>query len=259
MNIVVCIKQTFDTEARIAINDQGKIDGTGQKKIINPYDEFAVEEGIRLKERHGGEVTVVTLGQKTAREALLMALAMGADRGLFINTGDEFAGDEWLTTKILTKAVAALSYDLILTGRMDIDECSAQVGIRLAEQLNIPSVNSVLGLTVVAKGEGYEAIAVHEIDSGMETVAIPLPAVFTAQKGLNEPRYPIVAGILGAKRKPLTEMTLADLGFTSLEEPKVLKLTYDFPTTRPTGRILIGEPPEVCRELTQLLLEAKVL
>lgn len=257
MNIVVCIKQTFDTEAKIVLDGSGKIDSNGVNLIINPYDEYAIEEGIKLKEKFGGEVTVVSMGSSRAAEALRTALAMGADKAVLISDPALDEADEWAAAEALAKAVSSLSYDVILAGRIAIDDGSSQVAVRLAEKLNIPSVSSVLKLDL----DGSNAAATREIDGGTEVIALSLPAVFTAQKGLNEPRYPSVAGIMKAKKKELKTLSLADLGLSGSEIAAKMKVEkFSLPAARQAGRKLDGDAAQAARELARLLREeAKVL
>ena len=257
MNIVVYIKQTFDTEAKIVLDASGKIDANGVNLIINPYDEFAIEEGIRLKEKLGGEVTVVTLGGSRAQEAVRTALAMGVDKGVVVSDPVLETSDEWANAEILAKAVAQLPYDIIIAGRIAIDDGASQIAVRLAEALNIPSVSSVLKLDA----SGTEIVATREIDGGTELIEVALPAVVTAQKGLNEPRYPSVAGIMKAKKKPLKTLTLADLGLTAGDlTPKMTVEKYTLPNARQGGRKIPGDAAQAAQELAKLLHEeAKVL
>lgn len=255
MNILVCLKQTFDTEAKIVIDAQGQIDSTGVNLIMNPYDEFAVEEGIRLKEQHGGEVTVISMGGPKVSEVLRTALAMGADKAIAIEDPALAGCDEYVTANVLAKAIENLSYDIIITGRIAIDDGSSQVAVRVAEILGIPSVTTVTKLEV----NGSTATATRDIDGGSEVVEVPLPAVITAQKGLNEPRYPSVAGIMKAKKKELKTLTLADLGL-SAEEAKMKVVKLSLPPARQAGRVIQGEPPQAVAELVNALLnEAKVI
>ncbi|MGC7873898.1 electron transfer flavoprotein subunit beta/FixA family protein [Desulfosporosinus sp. SYSU MS00001] len=257
MNIIVCIKQTFDTEAKIVLDGNGKIDPNGVNLIINPYDEYAIEEGIRLKEKFGGDVTIVTMGGPRAQEAVRTALAMGADKGVVVNDPILEGTDEWANAEILAKAVAQLPYDIILSGRIAIDDGASQLSVRLAEALNIPSVTSVLKLEVA----GTQVTATREIDGGTETIEVALPAVFTAQKGLNEPRYPSVAGIMKAKKKPLKSMAVADLGLAAGDlASKMSVQKYTLPTARQAGQKIPGDAPQAAKELARLLHEeAKVL
>lgn len=257
MNIVVCLKQTFDTEARIVLNAQGKIDSSGVNLIINPYDEFAIEEGIRLKEKFGGEVTVITLGGERAQEALRTALAMGADKAILVSDPGLEEIDEGVAAQVLAQALKSLPCDILLAGRIAIDDGSAQVAVRLAEILGIPSVSSVLKLEV----EGDKVLAVREIDGGTETLELPLPLLVTAQKGLNEPRYPSVAGIMKAKKKPLQVYKLTDLGLSASElVPLMHTANYALPKPRQAGRKLAGDAAQAAREIARILREeAKVL
>lgn len=260
MNILVCLKQTFDTEAKIVINPQGQIDSTGVNLIMNPYDEFAVEEGIRLKEKFGGEVTVLSMGGPKVSEVLRTALAMGADKAVAIQDPALDGSDEFVTAVVLAKAVQNIPYDIILSGRIAIDDGSSQVTARLAELLGVPSVSTVTELKV----EGMTATVSRDIDGGTEVVEVPLPAVLTAQKGLNEPRYPSVAGIMKAKKKELKTLTLADLGLTAAEAgtqgAKMKVVNMSLPPARQAGRLIQGEPPQAVAELVNALMnEAKVI
>ncbi|WP_407309134.1 electron transfer flavoprotein subunit beta/FixA family protein [Desulfosporosinus sp. SB140] len=257
MNIIVCIKQTFDTEAKIVLDGNGKIDPNGVNLIINPYDEYAIEEGIRLKEKLGGEVTVVTMGGPRAQEAVRTALAMGADKGVVVNDPILGSTDEWANAEILAKAVAQLPYDIILTGRIAIDDGASQIAVRLGEALNIPSISSILKLDVA----GTQATATREIDGGTEVIEVALPVVVTAQKGLNEPRYPSVAGIMKAKKKPLKTMSVADLGLSAGDlAAKMSVEKFTLPNARQAGQKIPGEAAQAAKELARLLHEeAKVL
>lgn len=257
MNIVVCIKQTFDTEAKIVLNDSGKIDSNGVNLIVNPYDEFAIEEGLRLKEKAGGEVTVVTLGGANAQAALRTALAMGADKAILVSDPALENSDAWTNAEILAKAVSQIPYDIILTGRIAVDDGASQIAVRLGESLNIPSISSVIKLEV----EGTQVSATKDIDGGTEVIEASLPVVISAQKGLNDPRYPSVAGIMKAKKKPLKTMTLADLGFSAGDiAPKMVVNKYSLPDARQGGKVIPGEAAQAAQELARLLREeAKVV
>jgi len=256
MKIVVCLKQTFDTEAKITINADGKINDQGVSLIMNPYDEFAVEEALRIKEKDGGEVTVISVGGAKAQDALRQALAMGADNAVLITPELEVM-DEYATATILAKAIEGMEYDLILGGFRAIDDGSAQVAGRVAEILGLPVVNVVTKLEV-ADGK---ALATREIEGGSEVVEVPLPAVITAQKGLNEPRYPSMKGIMKAKKKPMDKKGLADLGLEpAAVAAKVTALSYFLPAPRAAGKIIPGEPAEAAVALARALREeAKII
>ncbi|MDR1136066.1 MAG: electron transfer flavoprotein subunit beta/FixA family protein [Clostridiales Family XIII bacterium] len=255
MNILVCMKQTFDTEAKIALDASGKIDKTGVNLVINPYDEFAIEEGLRLKEKFGGEVVLLSLGGQSVETSLRTGLAMGADRAVLVNDPALADADECVAADVLAKAVADIPYDIILAGRIAVDDGSAQVSVRLAEALQIPSVSSILKLDV----EGETATVTREIDGGTELIEVSLPAVFTAQKGLNEARYPSMAGIMKAKKKEIKPLTLADLGL-DVPAAKATVAKYSLPSPRSGGKVIPGEPADAAKELARLLREeAKAL
>lgn len=257
MNIVVYMKQTFDTEAKIVLDSSGKIDSTGVNLVINPYDEYAIEEALQLKEKFGGEVTLVSVGNERAQEALRTALAMGCDQAILVNDPALDNPDEWVKAEVLAKAVSTIPYDIILGGRIAVDDGSSQVAVRLADALNIPSVSSILKLDV----EDNKATVVREIDGGTEVIEVSLPAVLTAQKGLNVPRYPSMMGIMKAKKKEIKVMTLADLGTSSAElTGKMKTLEYSLPSPRKGGIKITGEPADAAKELARVLREeAKVI
>ncbi|NLM21762.1 MAG: electron transfer flavoprotein subunit beta/FixA family protein [Peptococcaceae bacterium] len=254
MNIVVVIKQTFDTEAKIVLKD-GQIDPSGVSLVINPYDEFAIEEALRIQKKFGGEVTVVSCGGPRSQEAIRTALAMGCDKGVQIDETALESVDEYVRAEVLAKAISEMPYDIILGGRIAVDDRSSQVAVRLAEALNIPSVSSVVKLDI----ENNIATATREIDGGTEIIEVPLPAMITAQKGLNEPRYPTMPGIMKARKKELKVINPADLGVSDLSA-KMKVQNYSLPTPRQGGKKIEGEPAEAARELARLLREeAKVL
>jgi len=257
MNIIVYIKQTFDTEAKIVLDGSGKIDPNGVNLIINPYDEFAVEEGIKLKEKLGGEVTVVSIGGAKAQEAIRTALAMGSDKGVLISDPAIENADEWANAEVLAKAIAKMPCDIVIAGRIAIDDGASQIGVRLAEILNVPSITSILKLDVT----GTHVTATREIDGGTETIEADLPLVLTAQKGLNEPRYPSVAGIMKAKKKPIQTLTLADLGLSAGDLAQKMSVQkYSLPDARKAGQRIPGDVATAAHELARLLREeAKIL
>jgi len=250
MKIAVCIKRVPDTEARIKIAPDGKsLDEAGVKFILNPYDEFAVEEALQRKEKAGaGEVVVITLGPATAQETIRTALAMGADRGVLLQV-DRTPLDGLEVARALAAELKDGAYDLILCGKMAVDDYNHQVGPMVAELLGLPCVTAVAHLELEA-GKGT---AEREVEGGIEVVEFPLPAVLTADKGLNEPRYPALKGIMAAKKKPL-DVKLVTLGAGGLELLAMMP-----PAERKEGRI-VGEGPVAVAELVRLLREeAKVL
>jgi electron transfer flavoprotein beta subunit len=250
MKIAVCIKRVPDSETRVKIAADGKsLDEAGVKFVLNPYDEFAVEEALRRKEKAGaGEVAVICLGPAAAQETIRTALAMGADRGVLLQT-DKIPTDPFETAKVIAAELQGATWDLILFGRMAIDDYGHQVGPLAAELLGLPCVTAVSHLDI----EGTKGVAEREIEGGIEVVDFPLPAVLTVDKGLNEPRYPALKGIMAAKKKPL-DVKPVQPGAGTLE---IVALTP--PPDRKEGKI-VGEGAGAVGELVRLLREeAKVL
>ena len=256
MNILVCLKQTFDTEERIVLED-GQISEDGVEFVINPYDEYAVEEAIKLKEEHGGEVTVITVGPERAEQALRTAMAMGADKGIIVDSEDLEDADEYTIAKILAEVIKEQEYDIILCGYMAVDDGSAQVGPRLAELLGIPHISTITKLTI--DGENVEVE--KDVEGDVEVIQSKLPILLTAQQGLNEPRYPSLPGIMKAKKKPLERLDLDDLDLDEEDiEAKTETLEVFLPPKKEGGKILEGELSDQVKELVQLLRnEAKVI
>ncbi|KIL46260.1 electron transfer flavoprotein subunit beta/FixA family protein [Jeotgalibacillus campisalis] len=257
MNIYVLMKRTFDTEERISISD-GKIADDGAEFIINPYDEYAIEEAIQLKDAHGGEVTVVSVGSDEAEKQLRTALAMGADKAVLINIEDDVEeSDQFTTARILAEFLKDKEADLIIGGNVAIDGGSGQVGPRVAEQLNIPYVTTITSIEV----NGETVTIVRDVEGDSETIETSLPLLVTAQQGLNDPRYPSLPGIMKAKKKPLDEIELDDLDLDEDDvEPKTKTIDIYLPPKKQAGRILEGEIDSQVKELVQLLhKEAKVV
>jgi electron transfer flavoprotein beta subunit len=255
MNILVLLKQTFDTEETIVVED-GQISEDGVKFIINPYDEYAVEEAVKLKEDHGGEVTVISVGPSRTEEAIRTALAMGADKAILVDDEKAF-GDELSISKVLAAIAKQRSYDIILGGYMAVDDGSAQVGPRVAQELGIPHVSTIVKLSI----EGNRAQVERDVEGNLEMIEVELPVLLTAQQGLNEPRYPSLPAIMKAKRKPIERLSTDDLGLSNEDLGMKTKLVDQYlPPKKETGRILQGGLEEQVRELTQLLRnEAKVV
>lgn len=245
MEIAVLIKQVPDTATRIKIDASGKdIQRDGLTWVLNPYDEFAVEEALRLREAHGGTVTVLTLGPARADEALRSALAMGADEAIRL---DGEASDALQAGWALAAAARGLGPDLILTGKQAVDDDQAEVGVLVAEFLDWPQVTVAVSLSVDPTAK--TGTAKREVEGGLQEVSFSLPAVITAQKGLNEPRYPSLPGIMKAKRK---EIRVEPPDLSMAPGVEILRLTP--PEARKAGVILKDMPgPEAGRELVRLL------
>ncbi len=260
MNIVVCVKQVPDTEIRIPVQGGRIVEEEIKQYVVNPYDEFAIEEALRIKERFGeGKVTLITVGPERAREALLTGLAMGADEAIHINDPALEGLDAFATARVLATAIKKIPYDLILCGKQAVDQDNAQIGIALAELLDLPHVSVVTKLEIAE--DKKTAKAEREVEGGKEVVETTLPAVITAQKGLNEPRYPSFKGIRMARQKPYTVWTLADLGLKPEDvAPQTEVVVINPPPERKAGRIIQGDPETAVKELVRLLREeAKVI
>ncbi|MFD2046261.1 electron transfer flavoprotein subunit beta/FixA family protein [Ornithinibacillus salinisoli] len=257
MNIYVLLKKTFDTEEKITVTN-GRIEDDSAEYIINPYDEYAVEEAIKQRDEHGGEVTVITIGDEDSEKQLRTALAMGADKAVLINTEDDLEdGDQFTTAKILEAFFEDKEVDLILAGNVAIDEASGQVGPRLAELLDIPYVTTITSLVI----EGDNVKIDKDVEGDVEKVETSLPVLVTCQQGLNDPRYPSLPGIMKAKKKPLEELEIDDLDLDEDElEPKTKTIDIFLPPEKEAGRVLSGEVNEQVKELVSLLKnESKVL
>lgn len=257
MNIYVLMKRTFDTEEKITIAN-GKINEDGAEFIINPYDEYAIEEAIQVRDAQGGEVTVVSVGNEETEKQLRTALAMGADKAVLINIEDDIEdGDQFTTAKILAEYLKDKEADLILGGNVAIDGGSGQVGPRVAEQLGMPYVTTITKLEI----NGTTATITRDVEGDSEVIETSLPVLVTAQQGLNEPRYPSLPGIMKAKKKPLDELELDDLDLDEDDvEAKTKTIEIYLPPQKEAGKVLQGELPDQVKELVNLLhTEAKVV
>ncbi len=262
MNVIVCMKQVPDTETLIKIKPDGSGIVTDDiKYVMNPYCEFAVEESLRIKEKHGGQSILITMGSQKAVEALRTGLAMGADRSIHLNDPAFEGADGFATAKALAEAIKKESYDLILCGKQAVDDDMAQVGPALAEFLGLPHVTLITKLEISAD---KKAKVEREIEGGKEVIEVNLPAVFTCQKGLNEPRYASLPGIMKAKKKEVKAINLAALGLPADQVGAVGAKTkinkYTPPPSRPPGKIVSGEIVEAAQKLVKLLREeAKIV
>lgn len=257
MNIYVLMKRTFDTEEKITISG-GNINEDGAEFIINPYDEYAVEEAIQIRDENGGEVVVVSVGNDEAEKQLRTALAMGADKAVLINIEDDVEnGDQYTTAKVLAEYLKDKEADLILGGNVAIDGGSGQVGPRVAELLDIPYVTTITKIDI----DGTNVTVVRDVEGDQETIQTTLPLLVTAQQGLNEPRYPSLPGIMKAKKKPLDELELDDLDLDEDDvEAKTKTIEIFLPAEREAGKVLQGELADQVKELVSLLhTEAKVI
>ena len=248
MKSIVCIKRVPDSETRIRIGADGTaIDPAGVKFVMNPYDEFALEEALRLKEASGdGSVTVISVGPEEAKETLRTALATGADEAVLLRT--EGSTDGLAVARALVQEIGSREYDLLFFGKQAIDDDNMQVPAMVAELLELPCATVVVELKV----DGGKAVARREVEGGHEVVEFDLPAVIGAQKGLNEPRYPSLKGIMAAKKKPL-EVKEIDLPDSKLRIRELRE-----PAARTEGEI-VGEGAEAVPELVRRLRDKALI
>lgn len=260
MEIFVLLKQVPATESVVSIADGGTSINTDDLNwVINPYDEFAVEEALRIRETQGGSVTIVSVGSDKATEAIRTALAMGADKGILVNDPEALNLSGLGVARILAAVVGKESYDLIIGGQRAVDDDSWQVGPAVAELLDIPHI----GLVIKQEIADGSIKCQRTVDGGTVTPKAPLPALFTTQRGLNEPRYASLPGVMKAKKKPLDTVSLADLGLDAAELGAVGTriAALNLPPQRQAGKIIDGaDDGAKAAELVRLLHEeAKVI
>ena len=248
MKIAVCISHVPDTATKIKIGqDEKKIDPAGVTYIINPYDEFAVEEALKTKEKFNCEVVALSVGGDNNKETIRKALAMGVDKGVLLK--DDNPRDSFAVAKALADEIKNQECDLVFMGKQSVDYDNSIVGQLTAEILDYSCVTVVVDFKI----ENDKIVAEREIEGGKEVVETQLPAIITAQKGLNEPRYASLKGIMAAKKKVIEEKPAA----SSENLTEVLKLKM--PPTKQPGRIL-GTDSSAVPELVKLLREeAKIL
>ena len=254
MKILVAIKQVPDTATQVKVAADAKsIETAGITWIVSPYDEFALEEALRIKEKRGqGEVVVVTLGPERAKEALRSCLAMGADRAIHVNDPAFNAADTLTTARALAAVIKQEQPGLVLVGRQAIDDDMGAVGAQLAEVLGWPCAYWIMEETIDADAKTVKSA--RQVEGGLEVFEIPLPAVLAAQKGLNEPRYPTLKGIMGAKKKEIKDVKASDLGL-GIEPPQLTITNLEALPPRPPGRIVEGDIATAVKELVRSLRE----
>jgi len=250
MKIVVLVKRVPDTETKVKVAGDGKtLDPTGVNYVLNPYDEFAIEEALQMKEKAGsGEVIILTLGSKDATKEMRTALAMGADSGVLLLADASFA-DTASVAGALAAKIKELAPDVVLMGKQAVDDDNTAMGPYLAQKLDWPCVTIAVKLEI-ADGK---VTAEREIEGGREKIETSLPAVITCQKGLNTPRYASMKGIMMAKKKPIEEVSV------ELAAPKTRVIAMEMPPARAEGKI-VGEGPDAVDALVKALKdEAKVI
>jgi electron transfer flavoprotein beta subunit len=248
MNIVVCVSQTPDTTTKVAVGADGKsIDTKGVKFILNPYDEFAVEEALRLREANGGSVTLVSVGGDGAKETIRLGLAMGAEKAVLVK--DEARDDSYSVARELAATIEGLAPDIVLTGRQSIDYDSAVIGPMLGEILGWPCVSFVTKLTINDRSVRAE----RDVEGGKEVVETTLPCIITAQKGLNDPRYPKLPDIMKAKQKPIEDRA------ADAQPSRTQTIAMTKPAAKGSGKIFEFTPENLAELVRLLHEEAKVI
>ncbi|MCL1833281.1 MAG: electron transfer flavoprotein subunit beta/FixA family protein [Leptospirales bacterium] len=257
MKIVVCLKQVPDMESKFKIVDDKKVDESQIAFKINDFDNYAVEAALQLKEKHGGEVVIVSAGPDRAAKEIRQAFAMGADWGLHITDPAIYDGDSFVIASALTKAIESIGgVDLVMTGAQTEDMQAAVTGVMIADMLNVPHCTSVVKINT-ADGKAYTLN--RELEGGFnEVVELAAPAVLTIQSGINEPRYPTLPGIMKAKKKQLDAKSGGDLGVSAASRTAFIKMFV--PVSDSMAEIIEGAPAEAAAKLVDKLKnEAKVI
>jgi electron transfer flavoprotein beta subunit len=255
MKIVVCVKDVPDTAAKITISGTNGIDES-VKFVLSPYDEYAVEEALKLKGKEGGEVIIVSVGKSSAIKSLRSALAMGAERGVLVTT--DSAVDPVVTAQALAKVIGDEGdVDMVFMGKQSVDSEGMQTQYRLGALLDMPVASNV----IVFDKQGDKVVVESEIEGGArQIIEMTIPCVVAATKGLNEPRYPKLPDIMKATKKEVKQLELSSLGLDApASSMEVTELSYS--PEKPEGKMVEGEDPkQIAEELVRLLREeAKVL
>ncbi len=254
MNIIVCAKETFDTETKIGLNQDGFIDESLVKYILNPFDEYAVEEAIRLTENEEGQVSVVSASRKDPSQALRHCLATGVDRAVWLDCSGLNAADGHVYAEVLAQWISAQRYDLIFCGKEAVDDGASEVPSRLAEILDLPQVNVASKLSI----NGGKAEVRRDIEGGAEIIEVNCPFLLSAQKGLNEPRYPSMRRVLQAKKMAIEKVKIEELGLSEAAlKPFTLVEEYIMPPPKRAGKLLHGSHQEAVAELITILKDER--
>lgn len=260
MKIAVCVKAVPDTETKITIAaDKKNIDLTGVRFITSPYDENAVEEALRIKEKHGGETFVISMGGDECTDVIRDSLARGIDSAIHLKDADFKGLGPLDTAKVLAAAIKDGAYDLILCGQQGVGGDNNQVPSILAELLDLPQATVIVKLEI----DGNKFKAEREVEGAHEIVEGSLPAVLSAQKGLNEPRYSSIKGVMAARKKEIAVKDAEALGIKGKvggDAQKVKLKELSLPPVRPSGKKIEGDADTQAKTLVQLLRsEARVI
>lgn len=241
MNVVVCVKQVPDTAAEKKLGADLKLDRASVARVLNPFDEYAVEEAIRLKEKGGHTITVLSMGPDSAKDALRTAIAMGADKAVQVTDPALAGADLWTTSHVLSKALQKLGFDLVICGMATTDAGNGIVPGSIAESLGVPFLSFAGKLDV----EGGQATVRRAREGGYDVVSTGLPAVVSVTKAINEPRYPTMRGIMQSKKAQIAVWKLADIGIDAgqlaAKAPKTAVLSYSQREARKGGKVVKDE------------------
>lgn len=261
MNIVVCIKQVPGTTDVKISEKTNTLIREGVESIINPFDMYAIEEAIRIKEKMNGKVTILSMGPPQAKEAIKEAIAMGADEGILLSDRAFAGSDTWATGYTLSMGIRKISaYDLIICGKQAIDGDTAQVGPGVAEALDLPFVAYVRKIEEIR--EGYIRCE-RMMEEGYEVIEMPLPALITVVKEINEPRLPNLKGMIRAKKAEVITWTATDLGAAPANlgltgsPTQVMKIFS--PPHRPGGEMISGDIDEQAEKIVNRIRELKIV
>lgn len=253
MKIAVLVKQVPDTETNLKVSSTA-ISEAGVKWIVSPFDEHALEESLRLRDKTSAEITAISLGPDRVQEALRTAYALGVDKAVQIKDDSYNVLDSNYTAQVLAAYIKQIGADIVLAGHIAIDSQSSMVPSMIAQILGCANINNAISIEV----NGNSVKAKREIEGGTGEMSANTPVVITASKGLNEPRYPSLKGIMASKKKQLETVDVSSLGVTA---PKIEIASMEPPAPRPPGRVIEAETPEdKAKELVRLLREeAKVI
>jgi len=259
MNIIVCIKQVPDTTDVRIDPETNTLIRSGVASIINPFDMYAIEEAIRLKEKFGGKVTVLTMGPPQAEEALREAVSLGADEAILVSDRAFAGSDTWATSYTLSRSIHKIGdYDLVICGKQAIDGDTAQVGPGISSHLDIPQITYVKKIEEVNLGPGNKHIRAERMtEEGYEIIESPMPCLITVVKEINEPRLPSLKGKMRAKKAEIKKWEAKDLDLDpdliglNGSPTKVVKIFT--PPPRKKGQILEGDAAEISQKLVELL------
>lgn len=258
MNIVVCMKETPSTTAEKRFGPDMRLERRKEDAIINPFDEYSIEEGLRQQEKHGGEVVVLCMGPATATDTIRKALAMGADRGVLVTDSALGGSDAIGTARVLAAALKKIGFDLVIFGSAAADAYGGVVPAAVAELLGAPLLSFATKLDV----EGGVARAQRQAEVGYNVAEAPMPALVSVTKAINEPRYPSMKGIMQSKKKPVDTLSLADLGLepgtVGAAGARERALGADKVSTQRKGEMYVGNDGAAQR-VVAFLVEQKVL